>query len=405
VTHSTAQAPDHSARFPGVVAARRDGRVLADNGAGAQVPREALDAVARFLELDNANKGAPFARKLRTSAMIAEAKDAFADVIGVPHGTIGLGLNATSIAFDIARCLAHTIRPGDRIVVTDADHFANVVPWTWLARFGAEIDRIPVDARGELDEAAYASALAKEPVIVALPWASNATGSIFDVARLAAAAKEAGAIVAVDGVQAGPHLRIDVPEAVDALYFSCYKMYAPHFGAWYAHPEFARRFFTSEVPQIPSAPFYWSMETGNQNHEGLAGWLGTIDYLRSIGDGDVRIAMDRIATHERELTRSALHAFAERRDRISLYGRTSEDGRLPVFSFNLRGEAPDAVARVLDAAGIEASAGNYYSPRLLEALTPETNGIAVRFSFAHYNDIADVDRCFAALDSIVGATV
>ena len=289
----------NSDRFPGIVAARRDGRVLADNGAGAQIPREALDAVARFLEVDNAQKGAPFARKVRTSAMIAEAKDAFADLIGVPHGTIGLGLNATSIAFDIARCLAHTIRPGDRVVVTDADHFANVVPWTWLARFGAEIERIPVDARGELDEGAYAAALAKEPVLVALPWASNATGSVFDVARLAAAAKDAGAIVAVDGVQAGPHLRIDVPEAVDALYFSCYKMYAPHFGAWYAHPEFARRFFTSDDPQIPSAPFYWSMETGNQNHEGLAGWLGTVAYLRSIGDDDVRTAMDRIAAHER----------------------------------------------------------------------------------------------------------
>ena len=391
-------------RFPGVVAAKRDGRVLADNGAGTQLPREALDAVAHYLEFDNARKGTPFARNLRVSALIAAAKDAFAELLGVPPGTIGLGLNATSIAFDLARSLAHTIRPGDRVVVTDSDHYGNVVPWSWLSRFGAQIVHVGVDAHGELDEHAYAEALASEPVVVALPWASNGTGNVFDIARLSAAAKDAGAIVVVDGVQAAPHLRLDVPDAVDAAFFSAYKIYAPHFGAWYAHPEFARRFFTADDRLIPSAPFHWSMETGTQNHEGLAGWLGTVAYLRTVGGGDLRVAMDRIAAGERDLTRYALRAFAERAKRITLYGRTSERDRLPVFAFNLRGESPDGVAQALDEARIEANVGNFYSPRLLNTLAPETNGSAVRLSFAHYNDIADVDRCFAAIDSIIGAT-
>jgi len=395
----------HAERFPGVMAAKRDGRVLADNGAGTQLPREALDAVARYLEHDNARKGAPFARNLRVSALIADAKDAFADLLGVPHGTIGLGLNATSIAFDLARSLAHTIRPGDRVVVSDSDHYGNVVPWSWLSRFGAEVVHVGVDAHGELDERAYAEALAAEPVLVALPWASNGTGNVFDVARLSSAAKDAGAIVVVDGVQAAPHLRLDVPDAVDAAFFSAYKIYAPHFGAWYAQPDFARRFFTADDPLIPSAPFHWSMETGTQNHEGLAGWLGTIAYLRSIGDGDVRIAMDRIAAEERELTRYALRAFADRAEHVTLYGRTSERDRLPVFAFNIRNESPDTVARALDAAKIEANVGNFYSPRLLNTLAPETNGSAVRLSFAHYNDKEDIDRCFAAIDNVIGTPV
>lgn len=396
-------------RFPGVLAARRDGRVLADNGAGAQVPRETIDAVARFMELENAQKGAPFARKVRVSAMISEAKDAFADLIGVPHGTTGFGLNATTIAFSLARTIAHTIRPGDRIVVTDSDHYANIAPWTWLTRFGAEVVRIPVDARGELDERAYVNALAQEPVLVALPWASNATGNIFDVARLSAAAKDAGAIAIVDGVQAGPHLRVDVPASVDALFFSAYKIYAPHFGAWYAHPDFARRFFTSDDPFVPSAAVNWSMETGTQNHEGLAGWNGTIAYLRSTAGGDVRAAMDRIAAYERDLSTYALRSFEERAALLTLYGRRTAD-RLPVFAFNVRDGSsgfvdPITVAQALDAENIEASAGNYYSPNLLKTLAPETNGTAVRFSFAHYNDTTDVDRCFAALDALIGAAV
>ncbi len=97
----------------------------------------------------------------------------------------------------------------------------------------------------------------------------------------------------------------------------------PHFGAWYAHPDFARRFFTADDPLIPGAPFHWSMETGTLNHEGLAGWLGAIAYLRSIGDGDVRTAMARIACEELALTNHALDAFAARSERIALYGRAT----------------------------------------------------------------------------------
>ena len=389
-------------RFPGVAAARRDGITLADNGGGAQVPQETLDAVARFLELHNAQKGSPFRRKAYVLEMVEQARASFAELIGVPAHTVGFGANATSIAFALARSIAHTIRPGDRVVVTDTDHYANVVPWEWLTRFGAELDRIPVDARGELDERAYAEALAREPVLVTLPWASNGSGNVFDVARLSAAAKDSGALVVVDGVQAGPHLRIDVPEAVDAMFFSGYKIYAPHFGAWYGHPEFAKRFFTADDPYLPSEPWHWSMETGTQNHEGLAGWLGTIAYLRDVGHGDVRAAMDRIAAYERELAAYVLARFAERADRVTLYGRTEPANRLAVFAFNVNGESPEAVAKHLDTHGIEASAGNYYSPRLMRTLVPEL-GAAIRLSFAHYNDTADVDRCFTALDALIGA--
>lgn len=389
-------------RFPGVVAAMRDGRVLADNGAGTQLPGEALAAVAGYLEFDTASRGGIFRRKERTAQIVADAKDAFAELIGVPRGTIGFGLNATSTAFSLARTVAHTIRPGDRIVVTDSDHFANVMPWTWLQRFGAQIDTISLGAHGELHESTFAGALAKRPRLVAFGWASNGTGNVFDVARLSRAAKDAGALVVVDGVQAGPHLHVDVPETVDAVFFSGYKIYAPHFGAWYARPEFAEQYFTADVA-TPSAPVHWSMETGTPNNEGLAGWLGTIAYLRELGNGSVRTAMERIAAYERDLARHALTRFAERADSIALYGRPPGVDRLPVFAFNVRGEAPEAVARALDAGGIEASCGNFYAPRLMQTLAPETNGVAVRFSFAHYNDTKDVDRCFAALDALLGA--
>ena len=391
-------------RFPGVMDARAQGRVLADNGGGAQMPAEALAAMSEFAARQNAQKGGGFARKTHTSETIAAARAAFADLLGVASDTVGFAQNATSAGFSLARCIAHVIRPGDRVVVTDADHMANVAPWAWLQRFGAQIERIPVDRSGDLDEAAYAAALAREPVLVALPWASNATGTIFDVARLAAAAKDAGAIVVADAVQAAPHLRVDVPEHIDALTFSGYKIYAPHFGAWYAAPAFAERFFTTDLAaEIPSGATFWSMETGTQNHEGLAGWIGTHAYLREAGNGSARAAMDMFAAYERDLTADVLARFAQRGD-ITLYGKPG-GSRLPVFAFNLRGVAPAVVAQTLDAAGIEASIGNYYATRLMATLAPETAGSAVRISFAHYSEAEDVHRCFAALDTLAGSAV
>jgi cysteine desulfurase family protein (TIGR01976 family) len=385
-------------RFPAVAAARRAGIVLADNAGGTQVPRETVDAMTTYLARDNAQQGGPFARKVRTTEMLAAARAAHADLLGVEPSTIGFGANSTSIAFDIARSLAHVVRSGDRVVVTDTDHYANVVPWTSLARFGAEIDRIPVDARGELDERAFDAALAQAPILVALPWASNGTGNVFEVARLAAAAKDAGALVIVDAVQAVPHAPLTIPECVDVVFYSPYKVYGPHLGAFYAHPDFARRFFTAEDDLLPGPGLNWSMETGTQSHEGLAGWLGTIAYLRDVGAGDARAGIARIAAYEEELSQHARARFAERADAIVLYGRPADEARLPVFAFNLRGVAPADVAAQLEAARIEAALGDYYTPRLMRTLAPETGGSAIRLSFAHYNDTEQIDRCFAVLD-------
>jgi selenocysteine lyase/cysteine desulfurase len=385
-------------RFPGVVAAARAGRVLADNAAASQLPAEALEATARYLTLDNAQKGTA-ERSASTTALVEEARATFAELLGVAPAGIGFGANATSIALAFARTIAHEIRDGDRIVVTAADHYANVAPWLWLRRFGAVVDIVPVDPRGDLDEEAFASFLAREPLLVALPWASNVTGTLFDVASLSARASEVGALVAVDAVQAAPHVEIALPETVDFAFFSAYKVFAPHFGAWYARPETSERFFRIDDPAVPTGHVNWTMETGTQSHEALAGWLGTVAYLRSLGAGDLRAGMTRIAAYERELAAAACAGFAERADRIVLYGRPADAPRLPVFAFNVRGEPPARVAAALDAAKIEGRAGDFYCPRLLHALAPDYHATAARLSLAHYNTAADVARCFEALDA------
>ena len=110
--------------------------------------------------------------------------------------------------------------------------------------------------------------------------------------------------------------------------------------------------------------------------------------------------MARFAACERDLTRAVLDGFAARAERITLYGGPVTRDRLPVFAFNVNGERPGAIASALDAERIEARAGDFYAPRLLRALAGDFGNSAVRLSFAHYNTLDDVERCFAALDRV-----
>ena len=298
-----------------------------------------------------------------------------------------------------ARLAASTIRRGDRIVVTAADHEANVAPWVWLQRFGAQIDVVPVDARGDLDDAKFAAFLERAPVLVALPWASNATGTVYDVARMARAAKAARAIVVVDGVQAFPHVPLEIDAAVDFAFFSAYKIYAPHLGFWYASGTVLERFVRADDAHVPGGDArYWTLETGTQSFEALAGWLGTMAYFRSVA-ALPRLALQIFAKHEETMSAYARARFAERATGLRLYGRDAGFERLPVFAFNVPGMSSDELGERFERAKIEARVGDFYTPRLMHKLAPDAGGRAVRLSFAHYNTIQEIDRCFDVIDA------
>jgi selenocysteine lyase/cysteine desulfurase len=386
-------------RFPAVMAAAAHGGILADNAAGAQLPDSALERLQRYVTYDNAQKGGIFKRTQATTDLVDEAKAEFAALIDAPAAHVGVGANATSIAMALSRLVSSTIVRGDRIVVTAADHEANVAPWMWLRRFGAQVDVVPVDARGDLDEAKYRAYLDREPKLVALPWASNATGTVFDVARLARMARSVKSLVVVDGVQAFPHFPLTIDPAIDFAFFSAYKMYAPHLGFWYGSGNLIDRFVRSEDPQAAGGDGrYWTLECGTQNYEGLAGWLGTIAYLRSIA-ATPREALRVTGKHESAVTTHALKHFKERSASVSLYGRAATEPRLGVFAFNIPGISSDELGERFERAKIEARVGDYYAPRLMRAIAPEAAGRAVRLSFAHYNTIEEVDRCFDVIDA------
>lgn len=388
-------------RFPAVMAAAAHGRILADNAGGTQLPDLSLERMQRFLAYDNAQRGSVFARELATSELVEQTKREFGTLLGTAAERIGIGANATTLALAFSRLLVSSIDKGDRIVVTAADHEANIAPWMWLRRFGAQVDVVPVTLGGELDEPKYYAYLERAPRLVALPWASNVTGAVYDVARLARSAKRAGAVVVVDGVQALPHFPLEIDEAIDFAFFSGYKVYAPHVGFWYMSEAAFERFVRSDDNHVPDDARYWTIETGTQSHEGLAGWLGTLAYFNDVA-GSARHALGAFARYEAELSSYARRKFAERAPEVRLYGPPTSEERLPVFSFNVASIPAEELAFRFERANIEGRIGDFYAPRLLQALAPDAGRRAVRLSFAHYNTIDEIDRCFDVIDAALG---
>jgi cysteine desulfurase family protein (TIGR01976 family) len=408
------------AQFPALAQAW-NGRpaLFFDNPGGTQVPQRVIDAVARYFREQNANSGGAFLTSQRTDAVVAAAREAMADLLNAPSPeTIVFGPNMTTLTFHLARSIAETIRPGDEIVVTDLDHDANVTPWTDLQAAGAVIRAVGIEADGTLDPAAIAAVLTERTRLVAIPYASNAIGTIPDAAAITRLAHAAGAWVFVDAVQYAPHGPIDV-QALDCDFLACsaYKFFGPHVGILFGKLERLTRLTPHRVrPARDEIPYRW--ETGTQNHEGMAGVAAAVDYLAEIGERfggawregyaaqgyagrrlTLKTAMSAIKEYEQTLSAHLL-AGLEAIDGLRVYGladRNRLHERVPTVAFTWLRLSPRATAEHLAARGIACWSGNYYALRLMESLGLEATGGAVRIGCAHYNTTDEIDALLRAL--------
>src|SRR5512133_2005255 len=177
-----------------------DGRpvVFFDNPGGTQCPRVVIDAVANYLAHDNANHGGAFATSRRSDAMLADAHQAMADMLGAGSADeIVFGANMTTLTFGVSRALGRWLSPGDEVIVTHLDHDANVGPWLHVAADrGAAVRWVDIHtADCTLDLDSFRTQLSAKTKIVAVGFASNAVGTINDVAAITKLAHEAGALV------------------------------------------------------------------------------------------------------------------------------------------------------------------------------------------------------------------
>jgi cysteine desulfurase family protein (TIGR01976 family) len=385
-------------RFPALAG----GVAYFDGPGGSQVPREVLDATAACLREANANLGGAFATSAAADEVMERGRVAAADFTGGDPDGIAFGANMTTLNFLLAHAVARTLEPGDEILVTQLDHDANVSPWLLVAADHDLVVRdVPIRAADvTLDHDALEALIGERTRVVAFTLASNAVGSLTDPARIAAAAHAAGALAWADGVHLAPHRRLRAREwDLDVLLCSPYKFFGPHLGVAAIRPELAASLPADRVRPSAETPAGHRFETGTQSHEAVAGTTAAIDYLRSLGDGSLNLAFDRIRAHEDELTRELLATLPEG---VELYGVPDVEGRTPTFCFNLEGRSPRWVAERLGEQGIYVWDGDYYALEPMRALGLGESGGAVRAGCLHYTSVDEVRGLVLALDRLSG---
>jgi cysteine desulfurase family protein (TIGR01976 family) len=386
--------------------------VFFDGPGGTQVPQRVIDAVADYLIHHNANTHGAFATSRRTDETIDAARAAMADFLGCAADEVIFGPNMTTLTFAISRAFGRDIRPGDEIVLTRLDHDANVAPWKALEEQGAIIRMVDIDTEEcTLDMADMARAIGPRTKLVAVGYASNAVGTINDVATITQMAHAVGALVYIDAVHYAPHGPIDV-QALDCDFLACspYKFFAPHMGVLYGKREHLARLRPYKVrPASDDIPDRW--ETGTKNHEGLAGVTAAIEYLAELGQrikpaATRRVAlvqaMEAIKAYERGLSERLIAGLLAIPG-LTFYGISDParfDMRTPTVAVRLAGRTPRELAEALGRRGIFCWDGNYYAINLTERLGVEADGGMLRIGLVHYNTAEEIDRLLEALNEL-----
>jgi len=393
--------------FPVFDTPTRSGRrlVYLDAAASAPKPRAVIDAMADAYghHYANVHRGI-YELSEDATARFEAARTKVARFIGAPSPReIVFVRNATEainlVAYSWGRA---NLRPGDRVVTTQLEHHANIVPWQQLTReVGATLDYVAITDDGRLEMDDLRAKLAKGPKLLAVAAVSNALGTINPLAEIIRMAHEAGALVLVDAAQAAPHMPIDVAALdCDFLALSGHKMLGPSgIGALWGRRELLDAmppFMTggSMIIKVTMEGAEWNevpykFEAGTPAIVEAIGLGAAIDYLTALG-------MDAVREHERFLFERAWPALGEIPG-VRRLGPDDAATHAGVISFVLDGIHPHDVATVFDSEGVAVRAGHHCAqPVMLRYDIPATT----RASFYVYNDLDDID----ALSSAVNAT-
>ena len=385
--------------------------VFLDGPGGTQVSQRVIDAIADYLATSNANTHGAFLTAELTERMLTEAHAAAADFLGCSANEVVFGPNMTTLTFALSRSIGRELKKGDEIIVTQLDHDANVAPWRALEERGAIVHTADMhieDCTLDLDRL-YAL-LNEHTKLVAVGYASNAVGTINDVAAITRAAHAAGALCFVDAVHYAPHGSIDV-KSIDCDFLACsaYKFFGPHVGLLYGKAQLLEKLHPYKVRPAPNEiPHCW--ETGTQNHEGLAGVIAAIDYIADVGRRHVSegteirrdalvAAMNLTQSYERELSQRLIPELLEIPG-LTLYGirdASRFDRRTPTVSIRMEDGSPRQLAAFLGQRGVFVWDGNYYALNVTERLGVEACGGMVRIGCAHYNTTEEIERLVRAL--------
>ncbi|MBA3483062.1 MAG: cysteine desulfurase-like protein [Pirellulales bacterium] len=377
-----------------------------DGPGGTQTPRCVADAMVDYLYNHNANTHWAYPTSAETDEILEQSRAALADFLNASPSEIVFGANATTLAFHISRAVGAQCSPGDEVVITELDHHANVGPWQAMARERDLVLRVvKMDvASGTLDWDDFASKLSPRTKLVAIGAASNALGTVTDVARAAKLAHSVGALAFVDAVHYAPHNLVDVRAInCDFLMCSAYKFYGPHIGVLYCRRELFQSLpFAKVQPSPNTAPD--RAETGTLNHEGIAGAAAAVEFFASLAPAEgsrrerLTMAFDVLHARGTALMQRLWNGLAEIKG-VTLFGPRPEAPRTSTVAFTVAGVPSREVAERLSDRGIFLSHGDFYAMTVIERLGLGPEGL-VRAGCACYTTDEEVDRLIAGVRAL-----
>jgi cysteine desulfurase/selenocysteine lyase len=381
--------------------------VYLDSAASSQRPRIVIEAMSRYYEQAHANVH----RSIHTlgeeaTELYESARDRVQRFIGAAHREEVVITRGTTDGLNlVADAIAHTLRPGDEILITDMEHHSNVIPWQMAARLaGATVRAVPVVPEGDLDLEALDRLLTPRTKVLALAHVSNVLGTINPLADICARGRAVGALTVVDGAQATPHLPVDISMLQCDFYaFSGHKMLGPTgIGVLWGRREVLERLEPTRgggemikevwVDRAEWNDLPWRFEPGTPPIAEAVGLTAAVEYLEKLG-------MEAVAAHEGRLAREAVQALVAIPG-VTVYGPAADRPRGAVVSFSVEGFHPHDVAALLDAEGIAVRAGHHCAQPLMRRL-----GIVgtSRASFSVFNSSAEVEALAAAVAGLPGA--
>ncbi|HEX6901527.1 MAG TPA: cysteine desulfurase-like protein [Thermoanaerobaculia bacterium] len=376
-----------------------------DGPAGTQVPEAVIAAISHYYRTSNANTHGEFVTSRESDHVVMTAREAMAAFLGAPsRREISFGQNMTTLTFSLSHALVREMNPGDEIVITQLDHEANRGPWLHLRERGIVVREVALRPDGTLDHEDFARQVTERTRLVAVGLASNALGTVNDVALARRLSREVGAWLLLDAVHYAAHFPVDVAALeTDFLLCSAYKFYGPHVGILYARPGLLDSLRTDKLrTQEDEAP--WRIETGTLNHAALAGVTAAVEYIASWGTGETlreRIvsAMGAIGAWEHGLG----SYYAENAGRIpgvTVQGPCFSGPRAPTVSITIDGVRPIDAARALGERGLQVWDGHFYAIRAMEVLGLAERGGVLRTGIVMYNTREEIDRLLAGIAEI-----
>jgi len=372
-----------------------------DTAASAQRPLSVIEVVNNYERTSHANvhRGVYQLSQKATDAFEGAREIVRKFINGASQREVIFTRGATESINLVAQSWGSSqLKPGDEILITWMEHHANIVPWQMLCeKTGAILKVAPIDKHGELDFEIFKSLLCSRTRLVAFTQISNALGTVLPIRAIIAASKSVGALTLVDGCQAVAHQTVDVQSLdCDFYVFSSHKLYGPTgVGVLWAREDVLRTMppwqgggdmiLTVSFKKTTYNELPYRFEAGTPNISGVIGLGAAIKYLENLG-------IERVHHHEQALLERAtnlLRSFPG----LKIIGEAVE--KSGILSFTLEGIHPHDLGTILDMEGVAIRSGHHCAMPVMEFFgIPAT----VRASFGCYNNEADINQLFEALE-------